>query len=274
MKIDGRSIADKIRKKLKRQVIDLQSKDIIPQLAVVLIGNNPSSIIYVRQKQKVGEEIGVKVSIFKKDFIDLINKLNNDKLVHGVIIQRPIPIDMGKEELDRLVLPEKDVDGFHPESPFTPPVASAVIKILEWVKKDKGISGIFMDWLKKQKILIIGRGETAGKPIIRTLTKLEIKFKGAHSQITNLRELCLEANIIISCVGKGNIVRHYMLKRNTVLIGVGLHPENEKLKPDYNQEEIANLIDYYTPVPGGVGPVNVACLFENLLLACRKLANQ
>lgn len=294
MKIDGKLIASEIKSDLKEKVSPLKVKSIIPQLAVILIGNDPGSEAYVRQKLKVGEEIGVKVSLIrlqstdnKEQLINIIKKLNTDKLVHGIIIQRPVPLDITKEELDNLVILSKDVDGFHPTSPFTPPIASAVVKILEWVFKQEKVFGrwslvagqnqkssndqmlktndMFFFWLKNQKILVIGRGETAGKPIAKTLQKMGINITVAHSKTNNLKKLCFNSDIIITCVGRPNVVRHEMLNPNTILIGVGLHQENGKLATDYNQDEIADKVAFYTPVPGGVGPVNVACLFENLI---------
>lgn len=297
MKIDGRLIAENIKSLLKEKITILRQKDVIPQLAVVLIGNDPGSITYVKQKQKVGEELGVQVSLFLLDqsqksfnliprLKKLIKELNNNPSVHGIIIQRPVPVDIGKEELDLLVVPQKDVDGFHPKSTFTPPIASAVIKIFEWIyNSGKDTSdGVrmhsseveefnknFINWLKNQKILVIGRGETAGKPIAKTLKNLGVKITVAHSKTNNFKELCLASNIIISCAGKPNIVRHDMISNKTVLIGIGLHQEKGKLKTDYDQEKIADNAVFYTPVPGGVGPVNVACLFENLVFACKLL---
>jgi len=281
MKIDGKVIAHDIKEELKKQVFRLRRKNIIPHLAVILVGNDPSSLIYIKQKKKLGEEIGVKISIYnlectinKKKLANLVNKLNKDKTTNGIIIQRPVPFPIEKEELDRLVTPRKDVDGFHPDSPFTPPVAAAVIRILTWVYSNYHATVCgnystqnFNIWLKKQKILVIGRGETAGRPIAEFLRKNQIKFIVAHSQTTNIKQLCLSSGIIISAVGKPNIVRPDMVTAKTILIGVGLHPEEDKLQTDYNQEEIAGKVAFYTPVPGGVGPVNVACLFENLIKA-------
>ncbi|MBI4990578.1 bifunctional 5,10-methylenetetrahydrofolate dehydrogenase/5,10-methenyltetrahydrofolate cyclohydrolase [Candidatus Gottesmanbacteria bacterium] len=310
MKIDGRLIAEEIKERLKKEVASLSSQNILPHLAVILVGNNPSSLVYIRQKKKVGEEIGVKVVVYnlsksdkdtsdgvqstpprwrnlKDKLINLVNKLNSDPSVHGIIIQRPLPIDIGKDELDRLVIPKKDVDGFHPKSPFTPPVALAVIKILEWVSLNSpgrspyghlpGVAKRFLEgeswekWLKNKRILVIGRGETAGRPIADTLIKINPKLAIAHSQTTNMKEVCLSSDIIITCVGRPHIVRHDMVTSKTILIGVGLHPEEEKLQTDYDQKEIAGKVAFYTPVPGGVGPVNVACLMENLIFATKSL---
>lgn len=296
MILDGKAVASQIKTDLRQKISFLRQKNIFPHLAVVLIGNDPGSEAYVRQKLKVGEEIGAKVTLIrlqpsdtKENLIKIVEKLNSDESVHGIIVQRPSPIDIAKEELDVLVAPKKDVDGFHPESPFTPPVANAVLKILEWVYKNgkdtsdggrqarsahhdssevEEFSKNFTAWLKKQKILVIGRGETAGHPIAETLKRITDKITIAHSQTPNVKELCLASDIIITCVGRANIVRHNMLLPSTLLIGVGLHQEDGKLATDYDQEEIAGKVAYYTPVPGGVGPVNVACLFENLVISC------
>jgi len=315
MKIDGRFIASQIKANLTKKIKFLRQKNIIPHLAVILIGNDSSSEIYVRQKMKVGEELGIKVTVYnlveeyskepnnwlKEKLINLVNKLNSDNSVHGVIIQRPVPIDISKEELNLLITAGKDVDGFHPKSPFTPPIVLAVVKILEWVYKDTSakkhprgvpqaqhhpgsegsnrsqIPGVakrvlegesWEKWLKNKRILIIGRGETAGKPIAETLKKFNNKITIAHSQTTDLKGICLASDVIITCVGRPNIVRLPMLKANTILIGVGLHQQNGKLRTDYDEDEIAEKVAFYTPVPGGVGPVNVACLFENLVISC------
>lgn len=278
MKIDGTAIALGIQETLTCQVALFKKENIIPHLAVILIGNDPSSVIYVGRKQKLGEKIGVlvtlnhlPVSIDKESVFKLIEKLNNDRLIHGIIIQRPTGIPIEKEQLDLSVSPDKDVDGFHPESLFNPPVAEAVIRILYSIFNPNKFSldSKFHSWLSSKKILVIGRGETAGKPVADYLTKLNIPHLVGHSQTKNLGQICCESDIIISCVGKSNIVRQEMINSNSILIGVGLHQEFDKLQTDYKQEEISRKAKYYTPVPGGVGPVNVACLFENLISAAR-----
>lgn len=277
MKIDGRYIADELKSLLKKKINSLRQKNIIPHLTVIIVGQDPSSQTYVKQKEKVGSEIGVKVSVIRKQvtddkgqIINIVKKLNSDPSVHGIIIQRPLPMEIEENELNRMVIPKKDVDGFHPLSPFTPPVASAVIKILKYVHRNINATGTssFNTWLKKRKILVIGRGETAGKPIAKKLNKMGINIEIAHSKTSDLIKVCLDSDIIITCVGRPDIVRHDMVTNKTILIGVGLHPENDRLHTDYNQEEISLKTAFWTPVPGGVGPVNVACLFENLIASC------
>lgn len=294
MKIDGRLIAQGLKEKLKIKVSSLKKEGIFPHLAVIILGEDPSSLAYIRQKILTAEDIGVKISVINlppdnvKRLKEKVQQLNNDKSVHGIIIQKPVPLDLPREELNQLVTPAKDVDGFHPQSPFLPPISLAILKILEYVyqidAKNKENSHNFQNWLKKKKILIIGRGETGGKPIADTLFKNNIKFSVAHSKIIDLKALCLKSDVIISCVGKSKnilrqqngvakyvpVVRRDMVTNKTILIGVGMHTEvDNKIRTDYNLEDISEKTGYYTPVPGGVGPVNVACLFENLIKAVR-----
>lgn len=275
MKIDGRLIAEHLKEKLHSSISQLPSS---PHLAVVLAGKDPSSLSYVGQKVKVGKEIGAQVVIFPfpenvlaHKVFTLIEKLNTDSTITGIIIQRPLPIDVDREKLNKAVTASKDVDGFHPDSKFTPPVACAIIKILQWVYHNETMkppaSEHFYPWLSHKKILVIGRGETAGRPIVNYLIKNNFHVTIAHSKTENSDQLCLQSDIIISCVGRSHIVRPRMVTMKTTLIGVGMHPENDTFVADYNQEEIATKVAYYTPVPGGVGPVNVACLFENLVKA-------
>ncbi len=278
MKIDGKLIASTIKETLKEQVSSLRKINITPHLAVILIGDDSSSITYVAQKQKAADFIGAKITVIRKsaDFDAnklpvIIQNLNYDPDVHGIIIQRPLPFSYDRNKLDNMVTSTKDVDGFHSNTKYTPPVASAVAKILDWIKNDIYKNNrkklLLTDWLKIQKILIIGRGETAGNPIANYMKKNKVKIDIAHSQTIDIKKLCLSSDIIISCVGRPHIVRHDMIRKKTILIGVGLHPENNKLQTDYDQFEIASKVSYYTPVPGGIGPVNVACLMENLIEA-------
>ncbi|OGG15577.1 hypothetical protein A3D77_02675 [Candidatus Gottesmanbacteria bacterium RIFCSPHIGHO2_02_FULL_39_11] len=288
MVIPGNTIANSIKEKLKKKVSALP---IPPHLAVVIVGNDPSSLKYISRKKKVGEEIGIKVTVFHLSSLEkllrLLKSLNEDKTVHGIIIQRPVPLPIRKEELDLLVKPEKDVDGFHPQSKFMPPISEAILEILKWVynqenrnpvirdssiekRQTKNEEQFFHNWLSQKKVLIIGRGETGGIPIAKMLTAMGINPIIAHSKTENIKKLCLTSDIIISCVGKENIVRHDMVSKKTVLIGVGMHPEETPpasltFSPDYTIGEIKDRVAYYTPVPGGVGPVNVACLLKNVV---------
>lgn len=260
------TIASKIASRLKKEAAMLKRKNKVAHLAVILVGNDKSSHTYVSQKQKWAQKIGIKVSLFKFPSINtsqlsqLIEKLNSDTTVHGVIIQRPVPLEIESSKLNNMVAAVKDVDGFNPDSFFDPPVSLAVMEILKNIHQD----------LRKKRVLVIGRGETAGKPIAKYLSKIKVNFTIAHSQTKDLVNLCRASDIIISCVGRPNIVRHDMVTKNSVIIGVGLHAENGKLKPDYDQEDIGKKAAFYTPVPGGVGPVNVAMLLNNTVNAASR----
>lgn len=283
MIIPGTDIANSIKESLKGQIKVLP---VPPHLAVVIVGNDPSSLKYISRKKKVGEEIGMVVSIYHlkpnepDDVRTAVKILNEDEEVNGIIIQRPVPLAIPKEELDSLIIPQKDVDGFHPQSKFHPPISEAVWEILKWVFKESSklkdqssnLDEIFLNWLKEKKILIIGRGETGGIPITKMLASNGINPAVAHSKTENIKEMCLSSDVIISCVGKGNIVRRDMVSKKTILIGVGMHPETHPadiaamtFSPDYVIDEIKDRVAYYTPVPGGVGPVNVVFLLKNVV---------
>lgn len=242
MKIDGKAIADKILDDLAREV---KKNGIVPTLAVILVGDNPASMAYIKQKQKAADRIGAKVILSNK--LSDVKKFSDDPSVHGIIIQRPLPNDKIPE-----VILTKDVDGFEKKSPFTVPVAMAVETILNTTGTD---------W-NNQKIVVIGRGETAGKPIAAYFKQSTV----VHSQTPNPEKILKTADIIISCVGKERVVT--TIKPGAILIGVGIWRDNEgKLRGDYDEEEIKDIASHYTPTPGGVGPVNVACLMQNLIKA-------
>lgn len=301
MRIDGRLLAQKIFTELKREVKKLNTK---PHLAVILVGEDPVWKVYVGQKLKKGEEIGAKVTIknyesgiSNKELIRRIKELNRDPHIHGIIVQRPLPPQLDKEQLALAVNPKRDVDGFHPKSYYPMPVAAAVLEILEKIYQIKEATGNasrgaprggprllasgirvgltsgrtrrqsgFINWLKTKNIVVIGKGETAGKPTATSLNKLGAIPTVIDSKAPDPEKLIKRADIVISCVGKPKIVRPEIIKKGVILIGVGLHRDPAgKLAGDYDEEKIKDIASFYTPVPGGVGPVNVACLLKNLV---------
>lgn len=257
MKIDGRAIADSILARLSGTTATL---------AVILVGDDPASLSFIRQKRKAAEKIGARLTLDQLPTSSspnslklLIDKYNKDPNIHGLIIQRPLPKEspINRDTL-LTVAPGKDVDGFVPNSPFHAPVADAVFAILEAIHIT----------LPKKNIVIIGRGETAGTPIARLFLQKGLTPTIIHSQTPNPDHLLKNADIVISCVGKHRIVRKEFLKPGVILIGVGMHREEDgKLHGDYEEQEIEDVASYYTPTPGGVGPVNVACLMKNLVSA-------
>lgn len=275
MKVDGRALAQKILGRLKEKIKTLKVE---PTLAVIAVGEEPVWQAYVRQKLLKGEEIGAKVIISKHpkniktpDLVKVIQNFDKNPEVHGIIVQRPLPEHIDKQALTSAINPKKDVDGFRPDSPHPMPVAEAVMRILEEVYKI-GVGGAesFNNWLHSNSIVVIGKGETAGQPVINALQKLGIIPNVIDSRTHNPEFITKDADIIISCVGKPEMIKPEALKKGVILIGVGLYKDVAgKLHTDYDEEKIKDIAAFYTPAPGGVGPVNVACLLENLVTATK-----
>lgn len=268
MRVDGKALAEKILAKLRTQVTDLNKRGVMPTLAVIQVGDDPGSTAYIRQKQKAVEKIEAKIilshqpsAISNQQLQEIIQTFNNDSSVHGLIVQRPLPEGLRADG----ILPSKDVDGFLPNSPFAVPVAMAVQKILEEIIHTSSV-------LRHKSIVVIGRGETAGKPIAEAFIKRGCKVTIVHSQTPNPDEIIKTADILISCVGKSNVVRRDNIKKGVILLSVGISRDSKvKLHGDYEEDEIKDVASFYTPTPGGVGPVNVACLMANLYRSCLSL---
>jgi methylenetetrahydrofolate dehydrogenase (NADP+)/methenyltetrahydrofolate cyclohydrolase len=279
MKIDGRKIAEEIFLRLKKTRM---KANLPPTLLVILVGDNPASISYIRQKEKAAQELGFKIiikkfsdSITQEKLKKEIGEANKNYLIHGVIVQLPLPKYLDPNHILSFIAPSKDVDGFTPNSFFKPPVAEAVLKILAKIHA-QGQTSCVKNQAQGQtsSTVVIGRGMTAGKPIAETLKKLGYKVAIAHSQTTpaQFSRFVKSAGVVISCVGKENIVKAQDIKPGAIVIGVGLHRTPEgKLAGDFDEEEISRVAGFYTPTPGGIGPVNVACLMENLARAYQNL---
>lgn len=275
MKIEGRKIAQQIFEELKIQVSKLKENGITPTLAVILMGDNESSATYVKQKQIKAEEIGAKVQVFQFDknvsneeIESLVKKLDSNPQIHGIILQRPTPSQIKTTELEELISPKKEVDGFGANPLYPVPVAEAVYKML--------LTTCSENQLQTKQIVVLGKGETAGMPIINYLKQKGTNPSVIDSKTVNREELLKNADIVISAVGKENVIKANDIKKGTVVIGVGLGTDEEgKLKGDFNNNEIEQVASFYSPTPGGVGPVNVAILMENLIAATKssKLPN-
>lgn len=267
MRIDGREIARGIFEDLKGRVEELQKRNIVPHLAIILLGNDPASETYVRQKELKAAQIGAKTTLIhlqesmsERELLSAIEQLNNDNAVHGIIVQRPLPPHINNTIIDEAVRLEKDVDGFRQNSPFLPPLGIAVYKILQQVLN-----------LTTKKIIIMGKGKTGGNPVMQVLKKRGIPFTLIDSKTLNPKDFISRADIIITAVGKPNLITKTMIKNGVVLIGVGIYKDVDgKLHGDYEEEQIKDIASLYTPIPGGVGPVNVAVLLENLVDAAEK----
>lgn len=269
MKIDGRKIAEQIRKNLKSEIIDLKSHDIVPKIAIITLGSEASWETYVRQKIKVAQELGIKTVLInledgdEEKLIQTVREIDSDPNYHGIIVQRPIPSNFNRERVVNAIAPEKDVDGFRSDSKFEVPVWLAVKRLLEESLQNTKYE------LLTIKLVVIGKGETAGGPIIRGLKTLGIEPQIVDSRTENRDKILKNADVIIPCVGRPNIVRSDNIKKGMILIGVGTHGEDERLRGDYKVEEIEQIAGVYTPTPGGVGPINLSYLFSNLVEAAK-----
>jgi methylenetetrahydrofolate dehydrogenase (NADP+) / methenyltetrahydrofolate cyclohydrolase len=269
MKINGREIAQDILDNLSKQIEKLKTRNITPHLAIILVGDNPASTTYVNQKRIKAEQIGAKTTIVhlpstisESELIKKVTQFNQDKTVHGIIVQQPLPQSISTEAITQAIDPKKDVDGFNSKSQFEMPIALAILETLKTVS-----SASFEEWLRNKKTVIIGKGETGGKPIIAALKELGINPSIIDSLTQNPESITKNADIIISAVGKTDIIKPEMIKQNVILIGIGQHKDNGKIIGDYQEEKIKNIASFYTPTPGGIGPVDVSMLLKNLVTA-------
>lgn len=275
MRIDGKAIAADIFQNLQKQILLLKKTHIIPHLAIILIGNNPASVSYVKRKKMKAEEIGAKATIWNyesgiknQELLAKIQELNNDSTVHGIIVQRPLPEHIDAEAINQSVIPSKDIDAFHKDTPFEMPLAKAALLLLENVYVHLNQEKTFTKWLQSKNVVVIGKGETGGGPIITLLKKYDIIPTIIDSKTKDPDTITKQADIIISAVGKKNVIQSGMISENVILISVGQHKQgDDKFHGDYEETDIQDIASYYSPTPGGVGPVNVACLLENLLQA-------
>lgn len=279
MRIDGKQISSTLLENIHRDVNELLLKRITPHLVVLLVGNDPASESYVRQKKLKGESIGMKVTVVtypqeitEAFLLEKIKQLNNDSTVHGIVIQQPLPNHIDPHVLTEATDPRKDVDGFHSKSDFTPPIAEAALEILtkayslSYHSEDKE----FTTWLKSQSVVVIGKGETGGTPIREKLERLGVDVAVIDSKTESPQELTKKADIIISCVGKPNVVKKDKIKKGVILLSVGMfRGDDNKLHGDYDEEDIKDIAAFYSPVPGGMGPVNVAMLLSNVIQAAK-----
>lgn len=271
MKIDGRAIAQNIYSDLRKRVGELEKKGITPHMAVIMATSDPAIQSYVNQKKKWSDFIGAKITVFsfpddvtQETLFSKIQTLNNDPNIHGIVVQQPMPRHIDSGSLLNAVSSKKDIDGFQAHSSFDVPIVLAVMKLLEKISQPTGKN--VWDFLKNKKIVIMGKGVTSGGPLIAYFKKHDIFPSVIDSKTENTKEITKTADILISAVGKPSVITSDMLKRGVILIGIGMSlGEDGKLKGDYNEEEIADIASFYTPIPGGTGPINVAMLLQNLI---------
>jgi methylenetetrahydrofolate dehydrogenase (NADP+)/methenyltetrahydrofolate cyclohydrolase len=270
--IDGKKEAASLRLKLKDEVIELKKKfNIVPGLTVILIGELAPSQIYVRNKEKSANEVGLNSHVVRysndvdeKTILQKINDLNKDNSVSGILVQLPLPKHINKKKVIEAIIPSKDVDGFHPMNvgnlssgyessiPCTPLGCYFLLKKIE-----PNLSG--------KKAVIIGRSNLNGKPMAQLLLKENCTVTITHSKTKNLKSECLMADIIIAAVGIPKLVKGDWIKKDAIIIDVGINKTDEGIVGDVDFEQVSKKAKALTPVPGGVGPMTIACLIKNTI---------
>ncbi|HGC7556172.1 TPA: bifunctional methylenetetrahydrofolate dehydrogenase/methenyltetrahydrofolate cyclohydrolase [Streptococcus agalactiae] len=268
--IDGKALSQKMQAELGRKVERLKEQHgIIPGLAVILVGDNPASQVYVRNKERSALEAGFKSetlrlseSISQEELIDIIHQYNEDKSIHGILVQLPLPQHINDKKIILAIAPKKDVDGFHPMNtghlwsgrPMMVPCTPA------------GIMEMFREYhvdLEGKHAVIIGRSNIVGKPMAQLLLDKNATVTLTHSRTRNLSEVTKEADILIVAIGQGHFVTKDFVKEGAVVIDVGMNrDENGKLIGDVVFEQVAEVASMITPVPGGVGPMTITMLLE------------
>lgn len=275
--IDGKELAKKIRNNLKIDCEKLKENNIIPKLAVILVGNDKASKVYVKNKNKACEDVGIEFeeyileeTISQKELIELIEKLNNDNTIHGILLQSPIPRELDINEAFRKISPEKDVDGFNPisvgkltlgQDTFVSCTPYGIMKMFEEYNID----------LEGKKVTILGRSNIVGKPLIQCCLSKNATVTVCHSKTKDLKEHTLNSDVIIAAIGKANFLTADMVKEGTVVIDVGINRlDDGKIVGDVDFENVSAKASHITPVPGGVGPMTIAMLMNNVIKAANK----
>ena len=270
--IDGKKEAAELREKLKKEVLELKSKyNKVPGLTVILIGELAPSKIYVKNKEKSANEVGLKSEVIRypetvdeKTVLNKIEELNNDENVSGILVQLPLPKHIDKQKVIEKILPSKDVDGFHPTNvgnlssgyessvPCTPLGCYLLIKKIE-----PNLNG--------KKAVVVGRSNLNGKPITQLLLKENCTVTITHSKTKDLKSECLKGDIIVAAVGIPELVKGDWVKKDAIVIDVGINKTDKGIVGDVAFKEVSKNAKALTPVPGGVGPMTIACLLKNTI---------
>lgn len=275
--IDGKKLAKKIREELKIKCDELKQKGIYPKLAVIMVGNNPASKVYVRNKSNACADVGVEYveylleeNIEQEELIELIKKLNEDKTINGILLQSPIPMHLDINEAFKTITYIKDVDGFSPasvgklcigEDTFISCTPYGVMKMLEEYNID----------LNGKHVVILGRSNIVGKPLIQCCLQKNATVTICHSKTQKLEEITKQADVLISAIGQPEFVKTDMIKDKAVVIDVGINRNKDgKLVGDVDFENVKEKASYITPVPGGVGPMTIAMLMNNVIKAAEE----
>ena len=272
MIIDGKKQAEIIKNEIKKEISDLKKKSgKTPSLTVILIGDYAPSLIYVKNKEKSAREVGINSEIIKypknvseKDILEKIEELNKNDKISGILVQLPLPSQISKEKIINAINPSKAVDGFNPinvgnlSSGYDSIVPCTPLGCLLLIKKiESNLAG--------KHAVIIGRSNLNGKPMAQLLLKENCTVTIVHSKTNNLQNECLKADILVAAVGVPNLIKKDWVKKNAIVIDVGINKVGEKIVGDVNFDELKDNVKAITPVPGGVGPMTIACLLKNTL---------
>ena len=272
--IDGKLISQTIKDELKARVAELKKRGHSGSLAVIQVGNDPASSIYVKNKKKACEYIGIgsvsyelSESTSEKELLKIIDELNNKPEIIGILVQLPVPAHSDEDKIIRAISPKKDVDGFHVENVgalcvgergFVSCTPAGVIQLLK--RSNVDIAG--------RRCVVIGRSNIVGKPMALLMLRENATVTICHSKTQNLKEICKEADILIAAVGKPRMINHEYVKEGAVVIDVGIHrDENNKMCGDVDFDDVKDMVSKITPVPGGVGPMTIAMLMNNCVEA-------
>ncbi|MBE7029430.1 MAG: bifunctional methylenetetrahydrofolate dehydrogenase/methenyltetrahydrofolate cyclohydrolase FolD [Ruminococcaceae bacterium] len=274
--INGKQVSQNIKEKIKKEVEELKNKGIVPGLAVVIVGNNPASRVYVNSKKKACEELGMysveyalKEETTEEELLELISKLNCDDKINGILVQLPLPKHLDEKLIINTIIPEKDVDAFHPvnvgkimigDFNFLPCTPAGVMELI----KETGID------ISGKECVIIGRSNIVGKPQAMLMLHKNATVTICHSKTKDLAEVVKRADIVVAAVGVPKMVTKDMVKEGAVVIDVGMNrlPDG-KLCGDVDFDGVSEVASFITPVPGGVGPMTIAMLMQNTLTAAK-----
>jgi len=279
--IDGKKVSEHLRKELTEEIRKLKEETgVVPGLAAVLVGNNPASQIYVRNKRKACEEVGIyseehnlPEETTESDLLSLVEKLNHDEEIHGILVQLPLPKQINEAKILKAVSPLKDIDGFHPENVgllvegnprFIPCTPHGIIKLLDYY----GIE------IQGKEAVIVGRSNIVGKPVSILLLHRHATVTICHSRTRSLAEVTLRADILVAAMGRAKFITGDMVKEGAVVIDVGINrlPDG-KLSGDVDFERVREKASYITPVPGGVGPMTIGMLLWNTFSSAKNSQN-
>ena len=274
--IDGKKISQEIKDELKTKVEAQRAEGLTPALAVIQVGNDPASSVYVNNKKKACAYIGIESLSYElpeetteQELLELIERLNADVSVHGILVQLPLPKHINEDKIIKTISPKKDVDGFHPqnvgnlvigEKGFVSCTPAGIIQLLK--RSNIEIAG--------KNCVIVGRSNIVGKPMALLMLRENATVTIAHSKTQNLKEVCKNADILIVAIGKPQFITAEYVKEGAVIIDVGIHrDESNKLCGDVKFDEVEPLASAITPVPGGVGPMTIAMLMNNCVEASK-----